>query len=59
MIFDVTLKIRVTVRVTADGIDEAVDWAIGAAEHLSDTYNDEGLMDPLVAYEVKPAKEQS
>lgn len=55
MIFDVTLKIRVEV----EDAGEAADWAINAAEHLNDTFNDDESMDPLVAWETKPAEKQS
>jgi hypothetical protein len=49
MIFEVTLKLRVT----ADSAADAGDWAISAAEHLTDTFNDDESLDPLVAWEVK------
>lgn len=54
MNFEVTLKVRVT----ADSSSDAADWAINASEHLNDTFNDDGAMDPLVGFEVKPVEEQ-
>jgi hypothetical protein len=49
MIFEVTLKLRVT----ADSAADAGDWALSAAEHLTETFNDDESLDPLVAWEAK------
>ena len=53
MIYEITLKLRVEVE---GNVERALDWGMAACEHLNDTFNDNGSLDPLVHVDAEPEK---
>ena len=49
MKFEVTLKLTVE----ANNLSDALDLGIVAAEHLNDTFNDNGSINPLMQVDAK------
>lgn len=49
--------VTLTLDIEAEDQETANEIAIGACEHLNDTYNDDGSLDPLMAWEAVPLKE--
>ena len=48
--------VQITMSIRAASSAEAADIAVGACEHLQDTFfNDDGNLDALVAIEVQPS----
>jgi hypothetical protein len=54
------LKVEVTLVLTveADDLEDAQNLGISAAEHLTDTFNDNGSIDPLVGVSVSALPKQ-
>lgn len=48
-----TFTIKIEIKVQAESSVDALNIGIGAAEHLNDTFNDKGALDPLMRVEVK------
>ncbi|HOU23918.1 MAG TPA: hypothetical protein PLN42_06680 [Anaerolineae bacterium] len=48
-----TFLVTIEIKVQAESPTDAMNIGIGAAEHLNDTFNDDGSLDPLMRVEVK------
>ena len=48
-----TFLVTIEIRVQAETSMDALDIGIGMAEHLNDTFNDDGSLDPLMRVEAK------
>lgn len=48
-----TFLVTIEIRVQAETSMDALVIGIGAAEHLNDTFNDDGSLDPLMRVEAK------
>jgi hypothetical protein len=49
-----TFEVTITMIVVAEDGDAAQAIGVGAAEHLNDTFNDNGSIDPLMMVETLP-----
>ena len=48
-----TFLVTIEIKVQAETSMDALDIGIGMAEHLNDTFNDDGSLDPLMRVEAK------
>ena len=48
-----TFLVTIEIKVQAESSTDAMNIGIEAAEHLNDTFNDDGSLDPLMRVEVK------
>ena len=48
-----TFLVTIEIKVQAETSMDALVIGIGAAEHLNDTFNDDGSLDPLMRVEAK------
>ena len=53
-----TFTITIEIKVQAESSVDALNIGIGAAEHLNDTFNDDGSLDPFMRVEVKAETNQ-
>ena len=53
-----TFLVTIEIRVQAETSMDALVIGIGAAEHLNDTFNDDGSLDPFMRVEVKAETHQ-
>lgn len=53
-----TFTITIEIKVQAESSMDALNIGIGAVEHLNDTFNDDGSLDPFMRVEVKAETNQ-